>query len=102
MRLANNLLVAYFKLFWQVITINVISFSNHSEGSSSRKKSSGGASETVSENFPFTVTPSPVTNCSVSNYTREVAEIQCTSGYDGGIQQRFVLEMISRKTKAIK
>jgi hypothetical protein len=55
-----------------------------------------------SENFPFTVTPSPVINCSVSNYTREVAEILCTSGYDGGLPQRFLLEMISRRNKAIK
>lgn len=55
-----------------------------------------------SENFPFTVTPSPVINCSVSNYTREIAEILCTSGYDGGLPQRFLLEMISRRNKAIK
>ncbi|XP_070500607.1 synaptogenesis protein syg-1-like isoform X1 [Chironomus tepperi] len=48
------------------------------------------------------VTPSPVINCSVSNYTREVAEILCTSGYDGGLPQRFLLEMISRRNKAIK
>lgn len=55
-----------------------------------------------SKNFPFTVTPSPVINCSVSNYTREIAEILCTSGYDGGLPQRFLLEMISRRNKAIK
>ncbi|CRL00448.1 CLUMA_CG013711, isoform A [Clunio marinus] len=46
--------------------------------------------------------PSPVTNCSVSNHSKEMAEVQCTSGYDGNLPQIFQLEMISRKTKAIK
>lgn len=48
------------------------------------------------------VLPSPVSNCSVSNRTRELAEIQCTSGYDGNLPQIFQLDMISRRTKAIK
>lgn len=52
--------------------------------------------------IPLLVHPSPVTNCSVSNHSREMAEVQCTSGYDGNLPQIFLLEILSRRTKAIK
>uniref|UniRef100_A0A182P3C9 Ig-like domain-containing protein n=1 Tax=Anopheles epiroticus TaxID=199890 RepID=A0A182P3C9_9DIPT len=42
--------------------------------------------------------PSPVSNCSLPNRTQQFAEIQCTPGYDGGLPQVFVLELISKRT----
>lgn len=52
--------------------------------------------------FCCPVLPSPVTNCTVGNQTREMAEVQCTSGYDGNLPQIFQLEVISRRSKAVK
>ncbi|XP_058123571.1 nephrin-like [Anopheles ziemanni] len=42
--------------------------------------------------------PAPVSNCSLPNRTQQLAEIQCTAGYDGGLPQMFVLELISKRT----
>ncbi|XP_053677055.1 nephrin-like [Anopheles nili] len=42
--------------------------------------------------------PSPVSNCSLPNRTQQFAEIQCSPGYDGGLPQVFVLELISKRT----
>uniref|UniRef100_A0A182NUX3 Ig-like domain-containing protein n=1 Tax=Anopheles dirus TaxID=7168 RepID=A0A182NUX3_9DIPT len=42
--------------------------------------------------------PSPVSNCSLPNRTQQFAEIQCTPGYDGGLPQVFVLELVSKRT----
>ncbi|XP_050293080.1 hemicentin-1 isoform X2 [Anthonomus grandis grandis] len=39
--------------------------------------------------------PSPLTNCtlkSVNNQTIEIVDVECKSGYDGGLPQQFVLE----------
>lgn len=41
--------------------------------------------------------PAPVTNCTLHNQTHQIVEIQCIAGYDGGLPQIFVLEMISKK-----
>ncbi|XP_055381972.1 uncharacterized protein LOC129612415 [Condylostylus longicornis] len=42
--------------------------------------------------------PSIVNNCTVYNKTDLSVEIQCIPGYDGGLPQIFVLEMVSIKT----
>ncbi|KFB41441.1 hypothetical protein ZHAS_00009036 [Anopheles sinensis] len=42
--------------------------------------------------------PAPVSNCSLPNRTQQLVEIQCTAGYDGGLPQMFVLELISKRT----
>lgn len=52
--------------------------------------------------LPHAALPAPVTNCSVSNHTRDMAEIHCSAGYDGNLPQLFQLEMVSKKTKAIR
>ncbi|RWR99157.1 Nephrin-like protein, partial [Leptotrombidium deliense] len=36
--------------------------------------------------------PDPVTNCTVINQTEQSIRIDCSEGYDGGIQQRFVMQ----------
>ncbi|CAO1351340.1 unnamed protein product [Diamesa hyperborea] len=47
-------------------------------------------------------TPSTVSNCSINNHTKETAEINCVAGYDGNLPQKYVLEMVSRKTKIMR
>uniref|UniRef100_A0AAG5DBU9 Ig-like domain-containing protein n=1 Tax=Anopheles atroparvus TaxID=41427 RepID=A0AAG5DBU9_ANOAO len=42
--------------------------------------------------------PSPVSNCSLPNRTQQHVEIQCAPGYDGGLPQMFVLELVSKRT----
>lgn len=42
--------------------------------------------------------PSPVTNCTLYNRTQQFAEIQCAPGYDGGLPQMFMLELVSKRT----
>ncbi|XP_055639841.1 nephrin-like [Toxorhynchites rutilus septentrionalis] len=42
--------------------------------------------------------PSPVSNCTLYNRTQQFAEIQCAPGYDGGLPQMFVLELVSKFT----
>ncbi|RWS21352.1 Nephrin-like protein, partial [Leptotrombidium deliense] len=37
--------------------------------------------------------PDPVTHCSVINETEHSIRIDCSEGYDGGIQQRFVMHL---------
>ncbi|XP_023238626.1 nephrin-like [Centruroides sculpturatus] len=37
--------------------------------------------------------PDPVENCSVTNQTDNTVAIQCNAGYNGGLQQHFVLEI---------
>ncbi|XP_046433461.1 nephrin isoform X2 [Neodiprion lecontei] len=37
--------------------------------------------------------PSPVRNCSLANQTYTSVEVRCVPGYDGGLPQRFVLEV---------
>ncbi|XP_058819211.1 hemicentin-2-like [Topomyia yanbarensis] len=42
--------------------------------------------------------PAPVSNCTLYNRTQQFAEIQCTPGYDGGLPQMFMLELVSKRT----
>ncbi|XP_038110464.1 hemicentin-2 isoform X1 [Culex quinquefasciatus] len=44
--------------------------------------------------------PAPVANCTVYNRTQQFAEVQCAPGYDGGLPQMFVLELVSKRTGA--
>ena len=37
--------------------------------------------------------PDSVENCSVSNQTEDSIMVECSPGYDGGLQQLFVLEV---------
>ncbi|XP_057337299.1 hemicentin-1-like isoform X1 [Microplitis mediator] len=37
--------------------------------------------------------PSPVRNCTLANQTYTSVEVKCIAGYDGGLPQRFVLEV---------
>ncbi|RWS31974.1 Nephrin-like protein [Leptotrombidium deliense] len=37
--------------------------------------------------------PDPVKNCTVINQTEESIRIDCSEGYDGGLHQRFVMEV---------
>lgn len=46
--------------------------------------------------------PSSVRNCSYSNQTHHSVEIQCIPGYDGGLPQFFVLELISTRTGRVR
>ncbi|GIY03505.1 uncharacterized protein CEXT_549601 [Caerostris extrusa] len=38
-------------------------------------------------------TPDQVRNCSVTNYTSDSLRVECEEGYDGGLQQKFYLEV---------
>uniref|UniRef100_A0A1B0EVK6 Putative b-cell receptor cd22 n=1 Tax=Lutzomyia longipalpis TaxID=7200 RepID=A0A1B0EVK6_LUTLO len=46
--------------------------------------------------------PSAVKNCTVSNQTAHSVEIQCIAGYDGGLPQVFVLELVSPRTGKLR
>lgn len=37
--------------------------------------------------------PSPVRNCSLANQTYTSVEVRCFAGYDGGLPQKFLLEV---------
>lgn len=37
--------------------------------------------------------PDQVRNCSVTNYTSNSLRVECEEGYDGGLQQKFYLEV---------
>lgn len=46
--------------------------------------------------------PSAVKNCTSSNQTQVSVEVHCIAGYDGGLPQYFVLEMISAQTGRVR
>lgn len=46
--------------------------------------------------------PSPVRNCSINNQTQHSLEIQCLSGYDGGLPQIFLLELIASRSGKLR
>jgi hypothetical protein len=50
----------------------------------------------------FTALPSPVRNCSINNQTQHSLEIQCLPGYDGGLPQIFLLELIATRSGKLR
>lgn len=46
--------------------------------------------------------PTAVKNCTYSNQTQISVEIHCIAGYDGGLPQYFVLELISTQTGRVR
>ena len=42
--------------------------------------------------------PDPVHNCTVRNQTYSTLHVTCGSGFDGGLQQRFVMEVKDAQT----
>ncbi|XP_031617439.1 nephrin-like isoform X2 [Contarinia nasturtii] len=46
--------------------------------------------------------PSAVRNCTYSNQTQISVEIHCIAGYDGGLPQYFVLELVSTQTGRVR
>nr|XP_040234888.2 neural cell adhesion molecule 1-like isoform X2 [Anopheles coluzzii] len=46
--------------------------------------------------------PSAVKNCSINNQTQHSVEVQCLPGYDGGLPQIFILEVISSRTGRVR
>lgn len=53
---------------------------------------------------PHTTTglPAVVKNCSFNNQTLHSFEVQCAAGYDGGLPQVFVLELVSSRTGVVR
>ena len=45
--------------------------------------------------------PDPPTNCSVVNQTTDSLEVQCLPGFNGGLQQHFLLEVTDIQTKLL-
>lgn len=52
--------------------------------------------------FVHTGLPAIVKNCTFSNQTQISVEIQCIAGYDGGLPQYFVLEMVSVQSGRVR
>ncbi|XP_037038777.1 hemicentin-1 isoform X2 [Bradysia coprophila] len=46
--------------------------------------------------------PAVVKNCTFNNQTQHSVEVQCTAGYDGGLPQVFILELISTRTGKVR
>ncbi|KAL1114804.1 hypothetical protein AAG570_007628, partial [Ranatra chinensis] len=38
--------------------------------------------------------PFPLVNCSITNHTAAVLQVECTEGFDGGLPQWFVMELV--------
>ena len=45
--------------------------------------------------------PDPPTNCSVVNQTTDSLEVECLPGFNGGLEQKFVLEVTDLQTKVL-
>ena len=45
------------------------------------------------EDILFSGKPSSVQNCTLANQTESSVEVKCVAGYDGGLPQKFVLEV---------
>lgn len=43
--------------------------------------------------------PDPLTNCTVSNQTKNVLQLECIEGFDGGLTQTFDAEVFYAHTK---
>ncbi|EDS42690.1 conserved hypothetical protein [Culex quinquefasciatus] len=46
--------------------------------------------------------PSTVKNCTINNQTQSSVEVQCLAGYDGGLPQIFLLELVSGRTGRLR
>lgn len=46
--------------------------------------------------------PSPAQNCTLKNQTQQSMSVDCLLGYDGGMPQTFILEVISTNDQSIK
>ncbi|XP_058447205.1 CD166 antigen-like [Malaya genurostris] len=46
--------------------------------------------------------PSTVKNCTINNQTHNSVEVQCIAGYDGGLPQIFMLELVSSRTGRLR
>ncbi|XP_058816592.1 CD166 antigen-like [Topomyia yanbarensis] len=46
--------------------------------------------------------PSTVKNCTINNQTQNSVEVQCIAGYDGGLPQIFMLELVSSRTGRLR
>jgi hypothetical protein len=46
--------------------------------------------------------PTIVKNCTINNQTEHTVDIQCLPGYNGGLPQVFVLELVSTKTGKLR
>ncbi|XP_055539389.1 nephrin-like [Wyeomyia smithii] len=46
--------------------------------------------------------PSTVKNCTINNQTQTSVEVQCLAGYDGGLPQIFMLELVSSRTGRLR
>ena len=42
--------------------------------------------------------PAPPTNCVILNQTTDVLQVECEPGFDGGLDQSFMLEVVDIKT----
>ena len=51
--------------------------------------------------FFLTGPPDTPTNCSVVNQTTDSLEVECLPGFNGGLEQHFLLEVIDLQTKVL-
>ena len=49
----------------------------------------------------FSGPPEAPTNCSVVNQTTDSLEVECLPGFDGGLDQHFVLEVADLQSKVL-
>ena len=50
----------------------------------------------------FAVAPDPVSNCTVINKSSETFHLQCVPGFDGGMEQIFLVTVTERATGEIQ
>lgn len=50
----------------------------------------------------FAGLPAPVRNCTISNQTQHSLDILCLAGYDGGLPQIFLLELIASRSGKLR
>lgn len=43
--------------------------------------------------------PDPLSNCTVSNQTANVLQLECIEGFDGGLPQTFEVDVYYARTK---
>ncbi|XP_049821876.1 titin isoform X1 [Aethina tumida] len=45
--------------------------------------------------------PDPLTNCTIVNQTAESLHVECMEGFDGGLQQEFIMEVYDSQTRKL-